>query len=84
MQLYNDDKKRLNAKFINKHLICSKCNRPMQIDDKDSWNGITTYWFVCPCKKEGTTIKTYFNDFIVFPVLITDEYGVVIKTIIKG
>ena len=72
-----------NQRFINKHLICSKCNKPMELDDKDTWKGVTTYWYVCPCNKEGTTIETDTNCNIVFPVVITGEEGTVVKTITK-
>ncbi len=74
---------RVNQDFINKHLICSKCKKPMKLDDKDTWKGVTTYWFVCPCKKEGSVINTNQNGHIIFPVVITGGEGEVIKTITK-
>lgn len=73
---------RLNQEFINKHLVCSKCKRPMEIDDKDTWNDVTTYWLVCPCNKEGTVINTNKNGHIVFPIEVSGE-GHIIRTITK-
>lgn len=75
---------RATQDFVNKHLVCSKCKQPMEFDDRDKWNGITTIWFVCrKCMTEGTTVTTNKNGHIVFPVVITGSEGNVIKTITK-
>ncbi len=75
---------RISQAFVYDYIRCSKCKRPMQEDDRDTQNGVTTYWFVCrKCITEGTTVTTNKNGHIVFPVVITGNEGNVIKTITK-
>ena len=75
---------RMSQAFVYDHIRCSKCNRPMQEDDRDNHKGVTTYWFVCrKCMTEGTTVTTNQNGHIVFPIEITDSDGKVVRTITK-